>query len=124
MTWHMGLAVTELRCPLRHHMVTVYRDGADGSLVAVSGAVYGDTPRDVRAGPAAGHTKWTRASCGAPHGNGGAVSYCGARVGRGFTRRVNRPDSAPGAPGTSSPGQEAHRHARIRRGPGRWPPHP
>ena len=47
MTWHMGLAVTELRCPLRHHMVTVYRDGADGSLVAVSGAVYGDTPRDV-----------------------------------------------------------------------------
>jgi hypothetical protein len=42
-----GMAVTELRCPLRHHMVTVYKDIADGSLFAVRGAIYGDALRDV-----------------------------------------------------------------------------
>ena len=42
-----GMAVTELRCPLRHHMVTVYRDYRDGTLFAVRGAIYGDAPRDV-----------------------------------------------------------------------------
>jgi hypothetical protein len=47
MTGHMGFAVTELRCPLRHHMVTVYRDMTDGTLFAPRGAVYGDMPRDV-----------------------------------------------------------------------------
>jgi hypothetical protein len=47
MTGPAGYAVTELRCPERHHMVTVYRDMTDGSLFAVRGAVYGDAPRDV-----------------------------------------------------------------------------
>jgi hypothetical protein len=42
-----GFAVTELRCPLRHHMVTVYRDYRDGTLFAARGAVDGDGLRDV-----------------------------------------------------------------------------
>ncbi len=47
MTGPAGLAVTELRCPARHHMVTVYR-AADGTLFAVGGAIYGDAPRGVQ----------------------------------------------------------------------------
>jgi hypothetical protein len=47
MTGPAGMAVTELRCPARHLMVTVYRDMTGGTLFALHGAVYGDTPRDV-----------------------------------------------------------------------------
>jgi hypothetical protein len=47
MTGPMGFAVTELRCPERHHMVTVFRNVTDASLFAPSGAIYGDAPRDV-----------------------------------------------------------------------------
>jgi hypothetical protein len=47
MTGPAGHAVTELRCPLRHHMVTVYRDYRDGTLFAPRGAIDGDLPRDV-----------------------------------------------------------------------------
>jgi hypothetical protein len=47
MTGPAGMAVTELRCPRRHHMITVYRDYRDGTLFAARGAIDGDTPRDV-----------------------------------------------------------------------------
>jgi hypothetical protein len=47
MTGHAGMAVTELRCPERHLMVTVYRDMTGGTLFGLHGAVHGDAPRDV-----------------------------------------------------------------------------
>jgi hypothetical protein len=53
MTGLAGFGVTELRCPERHHMVTVYR-AADGTLFATGGAVDGDAPRAVQC-PRCGH---------------------------------------------------------------------
>jgi predicted RNA-binding Zn-ribbon protein involved in translation (DUF1610 family) len=60
MTGPAGMAVTEVRCPARHLMATVYRDARTGVLFAPGLPLDGDTARPVQC-PGCGRAYLVRA---------------------------------------------------------------